>query len=321
MPEDKIMALPQELLILGAAVKSGMIEALRKITTCDDLSEKLTLNPRTVWMIVEALADLGYVTRQGEAVTLSEETRKMIYDPTAPNYIGFAFMHRYNMIRSWVQLPEILASGQPASRDGDPDNTRYFMEAMRHGAETSAPTIADFLLTDTVKWVRVLDIGGGPLIYGSAFAARGAKVTVLDLPPVVQLMQEKAKKAGIDMVPGDFNLGLPPGPFDLAYLGNICHVFGEGENRELFRKVSQVLVPGGRIAIVDMVRGTNPFASVFGVNMLVNTTNGGTWSLEQYTDWLAGAGFIDVKLNVVAGRQIIYGVQKISLEHHVVLHR
>jgi len=45
--------------------------------------------------------------------------------------------------------------------------------------------------------------------------------------------------------------------------------------------VSQVLVPGGRIAIIDMVRGTNPFASVFGVNMLVNTSNGGTWTLDQ----------------------------------------
>jgi len=39
--------------------------------------------------------------------------------------------------------------------------------------------------------------------------------------------------------------------------------------------------------------------------MLVNTSNGGTWTLDQYTDWLAGAGFHDVKLNEVAGRQII----------------
>ena len=305
MPDDKLIALPQELLILGAAVKTGMVEALRQDTTCASLAEKLNLNPRAVWMVLEALVDLGYVTKQGETVTLSEETRKMIYDPTAPNYVGFAFMHRYNIIRSWVQLPNVMASGQPASRDQDPENTHYFMEAMRHGAEKSAPVIADFLLTNTDKGVRVLDIGGGPLIYGSAFSARGAKVTVLDLPPVVQLMQEKAEKAGIAMFPGDFNLGLPPGPFDLVYLGNICHIFGEAENRELFKKVSQVMNTGARIAIVDMVRGTNPFAAVFGVNMLVSTANGGTWTLGQYTEWLIDAGFQNVQLNEVAGRQII----------------
>ncbi|MDR3583894.1 MAG: methyltransferase [Desulfosporosinus sp.] len=308
MPDDKLIALPQELLILGAAVKTGMVEALRQDTTCASLAEKLNLNPRAVWMVLEALADLGYVTRQGETVTLSEETRKMIYDPAAPNYVGFAFMHRYNIIRSWVQLPDVMASGQPASRDQDPENTRYFMEAMRHGAEKSAPVIADFLLTNTDKGVRVLDIGGGPLIYGSAFSARGAKVTVLDLPPVVQLMQKKAEEAGIAMFPGDFNLGLPPGPFDLAYLGSICHIFGEAENRELFKKVRQVLDIGARIAIVDMVRGTNPFAAVFGVNMLVSTANGGTWTLNQYTEWLTGAGFQNVQLNEVAGRQIITAV-------------
>ena len=130
-------------------------------------------------MVVEALAAHGYVTKQGETVTLSEETRKMIYEPEAPNYLGFSFMHRYNMIRSWVHLPEVLANGKPAPHDHDPENTRYFMEAMRHGSENSALANADFLLTDPVNGVRVLDIGGGPLIYGSAFTARGAKVTVL----------------------------------------------------------------------------------------------------------------------------------------------
>ncbi|AFM39335.1 methylase involved in ubiquinone/menaquinone biosynthesis [Desulfosporosinus acidiphilus SJ4] len=309
MPDDKIMVLPQELLILGAAVKTGMIEALRQETTYTALTKSLNLDSRAVWVVLEALADLGYVTKQGEMVTLSEEAHKMIYDSKAPNYVGFAFMHRYNMIRSWAHLPEVLDNGQPAPRDPDPENTRYFMEAMRHGAVKSAPAVAEFLLKDTVEEINVLDIGGGPLIYGTAFRAQGAKVTVLDLPPVVQLMQEKAALADITLIPGDFNQGLPSGPFDLVYLGNVCHIFGETENKELFRKASRVLLPGGRIAIVDMIRGTNPFAAVFGVNMLLNTASGGTWTLQQYTDWLTSANFQDITLQEIAGRQIITAVR------------
>lgn len=305
--DDKIMAVPQELLILGAAVKTGIIEALRESTTSTALAGNLNLNPRAVRIVIEALAALGYVSKQGETVTLSDEAQKMIYDPEAPNYMGFAFVHRYNMIRSWVNLPETLASGRPAPQQRDAKDTRYFMDAMRHGAEKSAPTLADFLLDR--NGVRVLDIGGGPLNYAGAFAARGAKVTVLDQPQVVQLMQEKAEKAGISMVPGDFNLGLPPGPFDLAFLGNICHIVGEAENRELFRNASNVLVKGGRIAIVDMVLGTNSFAAIFGVNMLINTEKGGTWSLDQYTEWLSAAGFKQVKLSETAGRQIITAIK------------
>ncbi|MDA8440960.1 MAG: methyltransferase [Peptococcaceae bacterium] len=305
MPNEKLMTLPQDLLILGAAVKTGMVESLRESITGNALAQKLALDPRAVWIVVEALAELGYLVRQGDTFTLSDTTRDMLFNPAAPNYIGFAFMHRYNMLRSWAKLPEVLRNGQPAPGDHDPENTRYFMAAMRQGALNSAPDIAKFLLSGPSNGVRVLDIGGGPLIYGSAFTNLGAKVTVLDLPPVVQLMQVKADQAGIVLFPGDFNVGLPPGPFELAFLGNICHIFSETENRELFHKVSRELVAGGRIAIVDMVRGTNPFAAVFGVNMLVNTTNGGTWSLAQYTEWLTAAGFTNVTLHTVAGRQII----------------
>ena len=60
---------------------------------------------------------------------------------------------------------------------------------------------------------------------------------------------------------------------------------------------------------VDMVRETNPFAAVFGVNMLVNTDNGGTWTLDQYNEWLVSAGFTNVKLNGVADRQIVTAIK------------
>jgi len=309
MPNDKIMVLPQELLLLGAAVKTGMVEALRQETTCTRLAEELNLDSRALWVVVEALTALGYIDKQGEIITLSTEARQMIYDPEAPNYLGFSFMHSYNILRSWAQLPQVLASGQPAPRDQDSQNTRYFMESMRHNAEKNAPIIADFLLKDNASGTQILDIGGGPLIYGKAFTARGAKVTVQDLPPVVELMQEKAAQANITMIPGDFNQGIATGPFDLAYLGNICHIFGETENQELFRKVSKVLAPDGRIAIVDMVRDSKPFAAVFGVNMLVNTANGGTWTLDQYTAWLDNVGFVDVKFSEISGLQIITAVR------------
>ncbi|CAA7602577.1 SAM-dependent O-methyltransferase class II-type profile [Acididesulfobacillus acetoxydans] len=309
MPNDKIMTIPQELLILGAAVKTGIVEALRTNTTYTALAEKLNLNPRAVWVVVEALAALGYVVKEGETVSLSAQARDMLYNQESPDFLGFSFMHRYNLIRSWVHLPEVLVNGQPVPRDQDPENTRYFMEGMGRGARNAAPAIADFLLGKTAGGARVLDIGGGPLIYGAAFAAKGAQVTVLDLPPVVELMGERAEKAGITMISGDFNRGLPAGPFDLAFLGNICHIFGEAENAELFRKVGQALRSGGEIAVIDTVRGTKSSAAVFGVNMLVNTVNGGTWTFEQYNAWLGTAGFTHVTLDEVADRQVIRAVK------------
>ena len=112
------------------------------------------------------------------------------------------------------------------------------------------------------------------------------------------------------MEKGDFTVGLPKGPFDLVYLGNVCHIYGEKENRKLFIDVSNELDVGGRIVINDMIRGIGPGPSLFAVNMLLNTVSGGTWTYEQYKTWLEDAGFAVSRYDEVAGRQLITATKK-----------
>ncbi|MFZ5591917.1 MAG: methyltransferase [Bacillota bacterium] len=112
-------------------------------------------------------------------------------------------------------------------------------------------------------------------------------------------------KEKICIVAGDFNEGLPAGPYELVFPGNICHIYGEEENAALLQRVQRELVPGGRIAIVDMIRGESPQAAIFAVNMLVNTANGGTWTLAQYESWLGAAGFTDITYHRVGEREVI----------------
>jgi hypothetical protein len=84
------------------------------------------------------------------------------------------------------------------------------------------------------------------------------------------------------------------------------------ENRELFRKAYNVLATGGRITVSDFIRGTNPFAAIFGVNMLTNTQNGDTYALEQYIEWLESAGFSNVQFNEVGVRRVITAIKIIT---------
>lgn len=311
MPNEQALVAPQELLILGAAVKTGIIDQLtRNPMTSDELAGKIGADARAVWVVTEALEALGYLSKEEGKLKLSEEAVNMFYNTDSPNYTGFSFMHRYNVTNSWIHLPEVIFSGQPHPRESGLDNMKYFMSAMSHSARQNALTIAEFCLEGCGEGAKVLDIGGGPLTYARAFASLGAKVTVLDLPDVVEYMSTfLTGKESIEMVPGDFNVGLPPGLFDLAFLGNICHIFGEQENRELFKKAAAVLQTGGKITVVDFVRGTNPMAAIFGVNMLVNTKNGGTWTFDEYSTWLSDAGFSGVELHSIGGRQVLSAVK------------
>ncbi|HZY56570.1 MAG TPA: methyltransferase, partial [Rubrobacteraceae bacterium] len=102
----------------------------------------------------------------------------------------------------------------------------------------------------------------------------GRRVTVFDLPEVVELMKERLSAARISAVGGDLNEGLPEGPFDAAYLGSVSHIYRPEENLALIERVAGSLSPGGLIAIRDFLRGLSRGAALFAVNKLINTESG-----------------------------------------------
>lgn len=307
MPDVQSFQLQQEFLIVGAAAKSGMFETLEdKPQTVEELAAGTGCDPRAIWTVAEALVTLGYLEHADNKLKLTGEAYAILFDQNSEQYTGFSFMHSYNLYSAWLQLPEVLKTGQPAKKMDGAGISKDFIVAMSHFAKKAAPEIVDYCLQGLPPGTRVLDVGGGPLTLAIEFAQKGAVVTVLDLPDVIDMMQPELDPAlPISMVKGDFTTGLPRGPFDLVYLGNVCHIYGEKENRKLFTAAANELERGGRLIINDMIRGTGGFASIFAVNMLINTESGGTWTYEQYQTWLQDAGFAVAPFAEVGGRQLI----------------
>lgn len=147
----------------------------------------------------------------------------------------------------------------------------------------------------------MLDLGGGSGAYSIAFARASDRLTVeiLDMPQAVPLAREYIRAAGLEdrihVRAGDLTRDRLGAGFDLILLSAICHLFSAGENRKLFRRCHRGLAPGGRLLIRDFIldedRAGPPAAALFALNMLVATRGGGTYTLNQYRDWLAAAGF------------------------------
>lgn len=312
MPNTDSFQLPREFLIVGAAVQTGLFDEIKNNPcTLEELAAKTKTDRRALWMVIEALIAIKYLQYDGEKIKLTEEADNIFFNPDHGQYTGFSFMHTYNLIKTWIQLPEVMQSGKPVPKKGVPGHTKHFITAMSHHAQKSAPQIVDYCLKDLPANPRVLDVGGGPLTYAIAFADKGAMVTVLDLPEVIDMMQPELDTAlPIRMVKGDFTKGLPQESYDLVYLGNVCHIYGEQENKQLFQNAANVLEPAGQIVINDMIRGTGVMPALFGVNMLINTTTGGTWTYEQYKTWLAAAGFSTAPWEEVGGRQLIKATKR-----------
>ncbi|MDP3050667.1 MAG: methyltransferase [Eubacteriales bacterium] len=311
MPDSQALSFPEELLVVGGAVSLGLFDLLaQREYTFAELAEELKADRRALDALVFALDGYGYL-EYSEKISLTESARELFFDTESDRYTGFAFMHVYNRIPYWLELPDTVRSGLPPARPKGPDRLKIFMNAMRYNARGVDQTVAEACLAGLEPPVRLLDLGGGPLNYAIPFAEQGALVTVLDTPAVVELMRPQVPEGlEIDLVPGDFIAELPAGPFDVIYLGNISHIYGPDDNLALFQRCRRSLRPGGRLAIFDFVRGMSSRAPFMAINMLMSTAEGGVWTSGQYSQWLDEAGFEGQQMHHIQERQLIIAHKK-----------
>ena len=104
---------------------------------------------------------------------------------------------------------------------------------------------------------RLVDIGCGPGFYtlpAATLVQPGGRVLALDIEDaMLARVRERAAAAGVDNVEThrseESHLPLPDGAVDAALVANVLH---ECTDRSAFlAEVRRVLVPGGRIAVVE----------------------------------------------------------------------
>src|SRR5215216_5718154 len=299
----------QEAVILGCAKREGILEAIAdRSRSAEEVAKELGVNSRVMYALLSALAELGVLAEDGNKFRLLEEYRGPLLDRSHPDYAGGLVAHRFELIRKWGRMSEILKTGSPVEDESTqgPEGKETFIYSMRRLAKPNVQAVAVLLLSRLPENPHILDIGGGPGTYAEAFREGGAQVTVFDLPAVVELMKERLDAAGISAVGGDFNEGLPEGPFDAAYLGSVSHIYGPEENLALLERVADSLAPGGLIAIRDFLRGLSKGAALFGVNMVVNTESGNTYTEEEYRGWLSAAGFEGIEVLSIPERDTLF---------------
>lgn len=292
-------------IIVGAALRDGLIPAVAHETLpAVEVAQRLDMNGRAVQVLLSALVEVGLLDETPEGFRLLDEHRGPLLDIEDERYVGGSVVHRFELIHAWTQLPQVLKTGAPVEDRTRPNfgGTAAFIQEMRRTARSGAEGVARAVLPLLPEGASILDVGGGPGTNAEAFARGGLRVTVFDRPEVIEQMRSVLEKSGIATAEGDMNEDLPSGPFDALYFGNTSHMYGPRENRALFHRMRGSLAPGGLLVVREFVRGMSDDAALFAVNMLIITANGGTYTAEEYEDWLREAGFAEVEFIPVPGR-------------------
>jgi predicted O-methyltransferase YrrM len=276
----------------------------REAKSSKELSQELGLDERAATIFMDALAALGLLDKEG-SLTGPPLTSIPTF-PRNPRNPSSPSSSTWEPLEEVGSLSRVLVEGTPEGaspwEERSDEERRAFIGAMHVLARNLAPEIVSSVNLEGVR--RMLDVGGASGTYTVAFlrAKEDLRATIFDLPKVIPMARERLEREGllhrVELVGGDFERDpLPPG-HDLVFLSAIVHQNSRSQNRALFAKARDALVPGGRILIRDHVMDpsrTKPVAgAIFAVNMLVSTKGGNTYTFQELEEDLLASGFAKV---------------------------
>ena len=282
--------------LCNVATQAGVLAALPG--TPAELAGRLDLDEHAVSVVLEALATWSVVRpTAGEVWALG---------PRAPSADAAAVLgHHARALGLWSSnLDDRLHGRSPSQARPTPQKVAQMLEALTINGRESAPGTVNACLARLPGATRALDLGGGHGEYALELTRRGLAVTVQDQDHVIEAAREagRLEQAGIDLFAGDFFEVLPEGPFDLVLCAGVTYTFDGARNVELYRRVRSILAPDGVLAVHTFLRGTDPRAALFAVQMLSGGRGGDTHSEDEHRRWLADAGYDSVEVVTLARR-------------------
>lgn len=274
-----------------AAAEAGILERLvASPTTPAELGEELGLDEFAVRVVLQALA-------VWDVVAADEGERFSPGSAWPDREASAALRHHARAIRGWsAKIDDRLRGTGPPAERTLPPRTDLWLEALAVRARHAAPALIDACLDRIPRVRRALELGGGHGEYGLELARHNVEVTMVDRPAVIALVRPRLEPAGIVLHAGDFLEALPRGPFDLVLCAGVNHTYdGEG-NRAMFHQAASVTAPGGAVAILTYLRGRDPVAPIFAVQMLMTASGADTHAEDDYRAWLAQAGYAKVEI-------------------------
>ncbi len=298
-------------LATATGLELGLVDALAEgPRAMSELASELGLSFRGTETLLGALAEVGVVRQEGASYRLTGSGRGFFLESGGLDYQRPSLLHWLRGFRRWThELSTAVRNGTAPDGTGtgsggpDPEAVSQFMQAMANKPPGLVEEVVEAVLRHAARRRSLIDLGGGPGSFARGFAERGVRTTLLDRPEVIALGHRTLALSSVenlDLVEGDFLHAIPGGPFDIVFAANVTHIYSADVNRRLVRDASERLAPGGLLAIVDFVRGGSEFAALFAITMLLATEGGGTYTLDEYSEWLGQAGLSDVRCEAVA---------------------
>jgi 3-hydroxy-5-methyl-1-naphthoate 3-O-methyltransferase len=302
--------------VLAAAVELGVFGLLdsRPALSADEAAQALGIAARGVRQLLPACASLGLLAAEDGRYSNSALADRHLV-PGRPGYFGgFVRFRHAREYAAWGRLTEALRTDLPTAWDPGDERASVFApedESLRlfwEGAHPLSVACGEALARalDLSATRTLLDVGGGTgaCAIGLCRHLPELRVTVYELPFVAELARAKVTEAGMEeritVVDGDF-LAEPdlPAGHDTVLLSSVLHNWDPATVATLLAKCHRALLSAGTVIITELILDDGgagpPGAALMGLDMLVWTLGGRSYTESEHRAALAAAGFVDVR--------------------------
>lgn len=302
--------------ILLVALESGLFENLRRgPLSRDELGSRMTPKiqgeGRAMQAIVAVLSSLGLLSIDDERVALTEESRHVLLEES-PFFWGSQLLAADGLTSSLRLALHRDDKKKVKSYEAKSDAAVVsFIDSMQAHSAVTAEAVPKALApiigpTAPLPAHHVLDMAGGSGSFALAINRQlGLKVTLTDIPVVVQYFRERNPLSRVHAVPADlFDPNSWPTDPDLHLLSNILHDWGPVSVLQILKASYSALSFGstknGRLVIVEQLlndNGSGPLpAALASVSMLLGDwRTGKQYSFEELKMFCLEAGFTGVE--------------------------
>jgi len=271
----------------------------------DTLQEETGADRRCLGALLSALVSIDFLDRDGDTFFNNEFSKTFLTNSSKFYQGGIVYMFE-NWYEAWGGLYNTVMTGQPSAlmhQEYSDQETRDYMMGMHNRALSQSDVLTS--MVDLSGKKMLMDIGCGPSTFSIKFCERydGLNAIAMDRDQNLVIAKEIVDMYKIhdrvELRPGDYNTDDLGTINDAMLLSSMTNQESPENLKKLLKKCYDSMKKDGVIMIQEQL--LNPekkgpvLAALIGVNQIINTTGGSSYSTSEMEEIMQDIGFVDIE--------------------------
>jgi precorrin-6B methylase 2 len=276
----------------------------------DTLTKETEADRRCLGALLSALVSMDFLDRDGDVFRNNQFSQTFLAGSSKFYQGGIVYMFE-NWYEAWGGLYNTVKTGKPSAlmhQAYSDEETRNYMMGMHNRALSQSDVLTS--LIDLTGKKKLMDVGCGPATFAVKFCERyeGLNAVAMDRDQNLKIAQEIVDmyhmNDRVQLLPGDYNTDSLGTGNDAMLLSSMTNQESPENIKKLLKKCYDSMNKDGVIMIQEQLLHADKkgpqLAALIGVNQVINTVAGTSYSTAEMEAILREVGFVDVKSEQMA---------------------